>query len=56
MPLSAEVGVSGAAYSELLDESKFTFFFDYPVLLHHNESFSRLCNIRKLDSTEKHDN
>ena len=27
-----------------------------PVLLHHNQSFSRLYNIRKLDSTEKHDN
>ena len=26
MPLSTEVGVSVAAYSELLDESKFTFF------------------------------
>ena len=28
-----------------------------PVLLRHSESFSTLCNIlRKLDSTEKHDN
>ena len=32
MPLSAEVGVSVAAYSELLDESKFTFFSELASL------------------------
>ena len=29
MPLSVEVGVSVAAYSELLDESKFAFFSEF---------------------------
>ena len=32
MPLSVEVGVSVAAYSELLDESKSTFFSEFAGL------------------------
>ena len=32
MPLPVEVGVSVAAYSELLDESKFTFFSEFAGL------------------------
>ena len=32
MPLSVEVGVSVAAYSDLLDESKSTFFSEFAGL------------------------
>ena len=46
MPLSVEVGVSVAAYSELLDESKSTFFLEFAGLIsfaliqRHRNNFS----------------
>ena len=41
MPLSLEVGVLVAAYSELLDESKSTFFSEFAGLEFYYESMTQ---------------
>ena len=41
MPLSVEVGVSVAAYSELLDEPKSAFFSEFPGLWFYFDSMTQ---------------